>query len=310
MQIKDPLYNALCGAPARRNLSQTIEQLGLSIVDKARFESYLRQTCKPQTPIADNEEDQANLADENLRLVAREITIEPNPTTYSIYSAADLSRGNRHENDYALAITREQALSPQLIWSVGTSYTLLEAFFTDFDDDNEIDIKQKFTTVNLHSELTYQSERNPKLIGFTDISFLQNDFTGVEREASITFGGGYAIWGSNYHADCEVLKYSAGAGRRDRALFDSNNEKRNYISHKVSLKYPVTDTICVSFKQSLQQILGHSDQNRTTSSIDSRFMINDTVSVTARYLYSDDQGAQIGFDPVDERLRLGIEIEF
>ncbi|MCB1646289.1 MAG: DUF481 domain-containing protein [Pseudomonadales bacterium] len=234
---------------------------------------------------------------------------EEDSTRYDIYLAADLQRGNRHENEYIVEVSREQELTTQLRWSVGGNYSLLEDFYEEFDGVGFSTAKEQFTTYGVNSELTYQSWGNPKLIGFADISHLSNDFTGVEQETSVMLGGGYALWGEDYHADCEVLKYSVGVGRRGRELSGSGTEQRNFVSHKLSLKYPVMDTVCVSVKQSLRQFIGYSSENITITSVDTRFNLTDIISLSVRYLLTNDKGAQAGFEPRDERLRFGIEVE-
>lgn len=320
--LASPALNVFCSTPGAANLLLQAEALGIAVVDRTRLAAYMQAECAIDQPsIIMTETTAPEIADYSSSMMPAAAELPEiqeqaeRLTKYRIYGAADLSRGNRYENDYAVEASREQALLPQLLWGIDAAYTLLEDYYTEdfYNDDLDLETRtfiDKFTTMALNSELTYQSVGNPKMIGFTDISYLRNDFTGVQKETSLTVGGGYAIWGDDYHADCAVLKYSAGVGRRGRALYDESNEQRNFVSHKVSFKYLLTDSICVSVKHSIRQFIGHSDENIDITSFDSKFNINELISLTARYLYSNDKGVQDGFEAVDERLRLGIEVNF
>ena len=316
--IANPLDGALCDTETTLNLLLQAESLSLIVLDRSRLNTYLQEECDvTQGAITMSESTTPDLAaySESLTPTTAESFSESTSTEYTLYGAADMSRGNRHENEYAFEVFREQALLPQLLWSVNLAQTLLEDIYTEdfFTEDDEIltlNITDEYTTLSLSSALTYQSETDPKKIGFTDISYVRNDFTGVKKATSVSFGGGYAIWGEDYHADCAVLKYSAGLGHRGRELFDGSEEQRNFVSQKVSLKYPVTDSICVSVKHTLNQFVGHSNENMSSTSVNSNLRINELISLSVRYFHSQDKGVQSGFEAIDERLRFGVEVAF
>lgn len=313
----------LCDHQNASELFLEAEKSGIIVLDRSRLKAYLLDNCGvgeataiTTKPTAQkNLEDTKAMATASLNQTRQSEPVKTLATHYYFSGAADLSRGNRDERDYDLAAKRDQALTAQLLWEFDVDYTLREDFYTIqfFTEDNTVETQRyedtyhKFT---LNNDFTYQSTTNPKLIGFTNINYSRDDFAGIERDTSIMFGGGYAIWGDNYHAPCEVFKYSAGVGQRDRNIVDEDDRVRDFVSHKFSLKYPLTDAICVSLTHTKRQFIGHSNENVDASSISSKFPINAIMSITARYLYKHDKGVKDGREAIDERLRLGVEAKF
>jgi len=282
--------DTLCDLTARQNFIKQAEELGLDV------KSVVSEKIKSQCPVS---------------ISAIKSVVKPSDkelSQYQVEVAADLSRGNHEQNEYLLAAKREQDITPQLKWEMSAKWSKLEKF--EKDEKDEKDESEVFEVFQLDSQVTYQKQNNPKLIAFLDLTALKDDFIGLEREASVTLGGGYALWGNRYHASCDVLKYSLGIGNKQRKLVNVNRVSQKTISHKLSFKYAVNKDVCVNAKHISQNIIGDSEQNSNLTSLMIEFSLMTQLALKAGYQRKEDRGAAIGFKSTDENLHIGLKWQF
>lgn len=279
--------DTLCDPTAQQNFIKQAEEFGLDV------KSVVSEKIKSQCPVSIPA----------IKSVVK--TSDKYLSQYQVEVAADLSRGNYEQNEYFLAAKREKDITPQLKWEMSAKWSKLETFEKDKKEKSEV-----FEVFQLDSQVTYQKQNNPKLIAFLDLTALKDDFIGLEREASVTLGGGYALWGNRYHASCDVLKYSLGIGNKQRKLVNVNRVSQKTISHKLSFKYAVNKDVCVNAKHISQNIIGDSEQNNNLTSLMIEFSLMTQLALKAGYQRKEDRGAAIGFKSTDENLHIGLKWQF
>lgn len=277
---------------ADQNTIAHLQNAGFIQQDSSKLAEYKAQHCS----------DGSSETNSNVVNKPAQTAPESSSVSYRAGLSIDISDGNYKQNEFEVALGATYQINQELQWELSSSLLQL--------DEYEENLKSTTREIQLGSQLTYQSSANPRLIGFFDVSAEKNEFTGIDRDVTVIAGAGYALLGDNYHQPCDVLKYSAGLGQKARTFADDTQQSLNILSHKLSMKYSITDDVCLDGKYILQQVLDDDGANKSVASVDVSFKLNTSLSMKASYEQTDDKGALDGFQSKDKRLKLGVDVAF